>query len=59
MPLANFEHAAPFAEFLTVGSIATRFPGQTLEFDPGSGAITNHAEAASFLEYPYRDGWRL
>jgi hypothetical protein len=59
MPLANFDYAAPFAEFLAVGSIATRFPGETLEFDPGTGRITNHARAAGLIEYPYREGWTL
>jgi hypothetical protein len=58
-PFSNFDHAAPFAEFLAVGSIATRFPGEPLEFDPSSGRITNHSRAAAFLEYPYREGWTL
>jgi hypothetical protein len=58
-PLSNFGYAAPFAEFLAVGSIATRFPGDPIEFDPGSGQILNHPRAATFLEYPYREGWTL
>jgi len=56
-PISNFEYAAPFAEFLTVGSLSTRFPGETIEFDPASGQITNHPRAAEFLEYQYREGW--
>jgi hypothetical protein len=59
MPLASFEHAAPFAEFLTVGSLATRFPGEPIEFDPASGQITNHPRAAAFLSYEYRQGWTI
>ncbi len=59
MPISNFDYAAPFAEFLCVGSIATRFPGDTLDFDPVSGRITNHGDAAAFLEYPYREGWTI
>ncbi len=58
-PISNFEYAAPFAEFLNVGSLATRFPGETIEFDPVTGRITNHAEAATHLQYPYRDGWSI
>jgi hypothetical protein len=58
-PLANFEHATPFAEFLTVGSLATRFPGETIEFDPATGQITNHPRAAGFLSYEYRKGWNI
>ena len=40
-PLADFEHAAPFAEFLAVGSLATRFPGEPIEFETATGQITN------------------
>jgi len=59
MPLSNFEYAAPFAEFLTVGSLATRFPGEALEFDPATGQITNHPKAAEFLRYEYRKGYTI
>jgi hypothetical protein len=55
--LAGFEHAATFAEFLAVGSLATRFPGETIEFEPGSGRITNHPRAAEFISYEYRKGY--
>ncbi len=58
-PISNFEYAAPFAEFLTVGSLSTRFPGETIEFDPASGEITNHPKAAQFLRYDYREGWTI
>jgi hypothetical protein len=59
IPISNFRYAAPFAEFLNVGSLSTRFPGETLEFDPVSGRITNHPKAAEFLDYQYRDGWMI
>jgi predicted dehydrogenase len=59
MPLSNFEYSAPFAEFLAVGSLSTRFPGETIEFDPVAGRINNHAPAAELLEYPYREGWTI
>ena len=58
-PFSNFEYAAPFAEFLNVGSLATRFPGETIEFDPVSGQITNHPRAAACLSYEYRKGWTI
>ncbi len=58
-PISNFENAAPFAEFLAVGSLSTRFPGETIEFHPASGKITNHPKAAEFLQYEYRDGWTI
>jgi hypothetical protein len=58
-PISNFEYAAPFAEFLAVGSLSTRFPDETIEYDPVAGEITNHAKAAEFLRYDYRDGWNI
>ncbi len=57
--LSNFEYAGPFAEFLCLGSISTRFPGEGIEFDPATGRITNHPRAAGFLGYEYRKGWTL
>lgn len=59
MPLANFDYAAPFAEFLTVGSLSTRFPGEPIEFDPATGEITNHPKAAGYLRYEYRQGYSI
>jgi hypothetical protein len=58
-PICNFSVAAPFAEMLNVGSVATRFPGDAMEFDPVSGRITNHEKATAFLQYEYRAAWRL
>jgi hypothetical protein len=58
-PISNFQYAAPFAEFLAVGSLSTRFRGQTIEFDPQSGQITNHDQAAALLQYDYREGWTI
>jgi predicted dehydrogenase len=58
-PLARFEHAATFNEFLTLGDVATRFAGDKLEYDPVAGRMTNHAEANGALSYEYRQGWRL
>jgi hypothetical protein len=59
IPLSNFEYAAPFAEFIALGSLSTRFPGEPIEFEPLSGRITNHPRAAEFLAYSYRDGWTI
>ena len=58
-PYSNFEYAAPFAEFLNIGSLSTRFPNEAIEFDPASGQITNHPRAAEFLNYQYREGWTI
>ena len=58
-PISRFEYAAPFAEFLAVGSLSTRFPGEELEFHPATGQITNHPRAAELLQYDYRKGWTI
>lgn len=58
-PLANFDYAAPFNEFLMLGDVATRFPGETLEYDPATGRIPNHDAAHDALGYEYRDSWSL
>ncbi|MCY2989648.1 MAG: Gfo/Idh/MocA family oxidoreductase [Planctomycetota bacterium] len=58
-PIARFEYAATLAELLTVGSLSTRFPDETIEFDPANGQITNHPGAAALLRYEYRPGWTI
>lgn len=58
-PLARFEYAATFNEFLMLGDVATRFPETMLEYEPVAGRIRNHAEANAALGYEYRKGWRL
>lgn len=58
-PISNFRYAAPQAEFFTVGSLSTRFPGESLDFYPASGEIKNHPQAAEFLAYEYRQGWTI
>lgn len=58
-PLARFEYAATFNEFLMLGPVATLFEGTELEYDPVAGRIVNSPEADSALGYAYREGWRL
>lgn len=58
-PIAHFGYAATLAELLTVGSLSTRFPDETIEFDPATGQITNHPRAAALLRYEYRKGWTI
>jgi hypothetical protein len=55
---ARYEYAGPLTEFNMLGNVATQFEG-TLEYDPGSGRILNHAEADRSLRPQYRDGWSL
>jgi len=58
-PWSNFERTAPLSELLAVGSLATRFPGEPIEFEPATGQVRNHPRAAALLSYEYRKGWTL
>ena len=58
-PWSRFEHTAVFAEFLALGDVATRFPGEKLQYDPAAGRIVNHAQADAALGYEYRKEWGL
>lgn len=57
--LANFENGGGLSEFIMLGNMATLFPEQSLSYDPGSGQITNHAEANRHLLFKYREGWKI
>ncbi len=57
--LADFDCGGTLSELLMLGNIATRFPEQTLVYDPASGRITNHAGADEKRCYAYREGWRI
>jgi hypothetical protein len=58
-PWSRFEHTGVFNEFLMLGDVATRWPGEKMSYDPVAGAITNHAEGNAALGYEYRKGWQL
>ncbi len=55
----NFAYAGPLTEAVQLGNVATRFPGQTLEWDAENLKITNLPEANSFLTKTYRKGWEV
>ena len=57
--LASFDNGGPLSELIMLGNIATLFPGQTLEYDPAPGRITNKPEANQHLGFEYREGWRI
>ena len=57
--LADFDHGGPLSELLMTGNIATRFPDETLAYDPSTGNFPDSAEANDHLGIEYRDGWSL
>lgn len=57
-PGSRFSYAAPFTEIVLLGNIAHRI-GETIEYDPKQGKITNIASANQYLGKEYRKGWEL
>jgi predicted dehydrogenase len=54
---ANFDYAGPLSESVLLGSVATRFPKTTLEWDGPGLKFTNIAEANAYVRRAYRTGW--
>jgi predicted dehydrogenase len=55
---SNFGYAGPFTEIVLLGNVAYR-TGETIEYDPAMGKITNISEANDLLDKPYRKGWEI
>jgi hypothetical protein len=53
---SQFEIAAPYTEWLVLGSAAVRVDGKLL-YDAKTGLFTNSAEANKHLQLNYRKGW--
>lgn len=53
-----FEIAAPYTEWLVLGSAAVRVNGKLL-YDAKTGLFTNSAEANTHLQLNYRKGWTV
>ena len=56
---ANFDYAGPLTEAILLGSVATRFPKKTLEWDAAALKFTNVAEANAHVKRAYRKGWEV
>jgi len=55
---SHFDVAAPYTEWLVLGSAAVRVDG-TLLYDAKTGLFTNSAEANKHLQLNYRKGWEV
>lgn len=58
-PSANFDYAGPLTEAILLGSVATRFPKATLEWDAAALKFKNVAEANQYVRRAYRKGWEI
>jgi hypothetical protein len=58
-PRSNFSYSGPMTEAVLLGTVATRLPGVTLEWDGADGKFRNSAEANALIHDPYRQGWEV
>lgn len=56
---ANFDYAGPLTEAVLLGSVATRFPKQTLEWNAAALRFNNVAAADQYVKRTYRKGWEV
>lgn len=56
---ANFDYAGPLTEAVLLGSVASRFPKATLEWDAKKLTFTNVKEANQYVRREYRKGWKV
>ena len=55
----GFHYAAPLAEAVQLGNVATRFPGAELTWDAAALRIPNNPDAERLLTKQYREGWKI
>ncbi|MGB9603470.1 MAG: Gfo/Idh/MocA family protein [Limisphaerales bacterium] len=56
---AGFDYSGPLTESVLLGSVATRFPKTTLEWDWKGLKFTNVKEANQYIRRRYREGWKI
>jgi predicted dehydrogenase len=54
---ASFDYSGPLTETILLGSVATRFPKATMEWDARNLRFTNLSEANQYVRRTYRKGW--
>jgi predicted dehydrogenase len=59
VPGANFDYSGPLTEAVLLGSVASRFPMTTLEWDAAGLKFTNTPDANAFVKRAYRKGWEV
>lgn len=56
---SNFSISGPYTEWMVLGAIAFRFPGQKLLWDSKTLRFTNSAAATQLVKPVFRQGWEL
>lgn len=55
----HFAFASKLTESMVLGTLASRFPGQKLEWDADNMRVTNLEAANAFIARDYRAGWEV
>jgi len=58
-PSADFDYSGPMTEAVLLGSVAVRFPNQTLNWSGAKLEFTNVKAANQHLRRTYRKGWEV
>lgn len=58
-PAASFDYSGPLTEAVLLGSVATRFPNTTLEWNADKVKFANVTEANRYVRRTYRKGWEV
>jgi len=58
-PAAPFSYSGPLTETVLMGTIAWRFPGQSLEWNAEKLRFANSDAANDYLSRTYRAGWHM
>jgi hypothetical protein len=56
---SNFNYAGPLTETVLLGTVASHFPGEQLEWDSANLRFTNVSKANDYVRQPYRKGWEV
>ena len=56
---AGFDYSGPLTEAILLGSVATRFPNTTLEWNADELRFGNESEAQKYVRRSYRRGWEM
>ena len=54
-----FDYATRVTETLAIGAVASRFPGEELQWDAKGMKFTNKPEANEYVTRKYREGWEV
>ena len=55
----GFDYAGPLTETVLLGTLANRFPGDELRWQPAAMTIPNHDQADAMLRRKYRQGFEV